>query len=380
MASSSSERPRRWALALALALMVVAAARAGRAADAAAPAADSAARRAATAKLVEGVDLLKKGQYDGALARFDEAYALVPSPNIHYDRGLAYVGLGRPVPALEAFDAFLAGAAQPPAGKREQAERHRVALLARVARVQIGSDPAGAELLVDGRSYGRAPLPRAIYLDPGRHELRARPPAGGADTVRAIDAAAGQDLQLTLALARAPAASAAPPSIAAAAGMARDDRARPVAVGAAGAAHDVPDDRVARPRDAALRSGPPAWTMAAAGAGVVLLGAGVTFGLLARHEGDALSDDSRRGVQSPPVTFDPGKQASGLRYQTLEIVCLGAGGIALAGSAVAFALERRRAPEGRAERRAAQRRAAWSLTGAPVVAPALAGARLEVSF
>src|SRR5215471_12025381 len=86
-------------------------ARPARAADRPPPVTASA-RASARAKLVEGVELLRRDDYAHALARFQEAYALVPSPNIHYDIGLAYLGLGRDIDALYAFDAFLAGADQ----------------------------------------------------------------------------------------------------------------------------------------------------------------------------------------------------------------------------------------------------------------------------
>ena len=49
----------------------------------------------ARAKLVEGAQLLSRGDYEEALARFQEAYASVPSPKIFYNYGLANKGLGR---------------------------------------------------------------------------------------------------------------------------------------------------------------------------------------------------------------------------------------------------------------------------------------------
>jgi len=120
MASSISRRRagRRHRVATTALLLVCVVPRGGRAADETPRPETDAARQAATARLIEGVELLRTRQYHEALARFDEAYALVPSANIHYDRGLAYRGLGRNAAAIEAFEAFLAGARQPPAGKR----------------------------------------------------------------------------------------------------------------------------------------------------------------------------------------------------------------------------------------------------------------------
>src|SRR5215471_9762662 len=125
-------------------------ARPARAADRPPPVTASA-RAAARAKLVDGVELLRRDDYAHALARFQEAYALVPSPNIHYDIGLAYMGLDQNAAALRAFEAFLAHADQPPAGSREKAEAHRKLLRTRVATVEITADQDGAEVLVEGR-------------------------------------------------------------------------------------------------------------------------------------------------------------------------------------------------------------------------------------
>src|SRR5215475_11501406 len=61
-------------------------------------------KAAAKAKLVEGADLLKRGEYQSALERFQRAYELVPSPKIQFNFGLAYKGLGRNADAIEAFD------------------------------------------------------------------------------------------------------------------------------------------------------------------------------------------------------------------------------------------------------------------------------------
>jgi hypothetical protein len=324
-----------------------------------------AARRIATSRLVEGVDLLKKGQYATALGKFDEAYALVPSPNIHYDRGLAYLGLGQNAAALEAFEAFLAGATRPPEGKREQAQRHRDNLRPRVARVELASDPTGAEVTVDGRAYGSTPLGRTIYLDPGSHELAARIRSTGAGAVERIAAAAGQELKVTLKLAPARVSVAQVPLRASlAAGPA------PTSSATNGSTENLP-------READSRSRAQAWTIVAVSGGVALLGAGLTFGLLTRHYGNGLTADSQARAG-----FDPKKEDNGLKYQTLEEVFLTVGAVALVGGVVAYALERRHAARESAAsgRRSASSRAAWSLTGAPVLGPALAGARVGVLF
>jgi len=137
MASSISEAARRrisGAIAtLATVAVVLAAAPVARAQDELArPAIGTEANReAARAKLVEGVAALKRGDHRAALARFEEAYALVPSPKIHYDFGLAYVGLGRTDDARAAFERFLAEATDAPPDKRDKAASMIASLRAR---------------------------------------------------------------------------------------------------------------------------------------------------------------------------------------------------------------------------------------------------------
>jgi len=105
-------------------------------------------REAARAKLVEGVAALKRGDHQAALTRFEEAYALVPSPKIHYDFGLAYVGLGRTADALAAFERFLAEAPDAPPDTREKAASMIPTLRARLAEAAARND---------GQATGAAP-------------------------------------------------------------------------------------------------------------------------------------------------------------------------------------------------------------------------------
>jgi tetratricopeptide (TPR) repeat protein len=82
-------------------------------------------KAAARVKLIEGAQLLSSGEYEEALARFQEAYASVPSPKIFYNYGLAYRGLGRNAEAITWFDRFLAEARDAASDKRGDAERRR---------------------------------------------------------------------------------------------------------------------------------------------------------------------------------------------------------------------------------------------------------------
>src|SRR5436190_20095049 len=111
----------------------------------------------ARAKLVEGAKLLSEGEYEDALLRFQEAYASVPSPKIFYNYGLAYRGLGRNAEAITALDRFLAEASDAAADKRADAERRRAELLRKVAILQLTAEMEGADIVIDGTSYGQTP-------------------------------------------------------------------------------------------------------------------------------------------------------------------------------------------------------------------------------
>jgi hypothetical protein len=345
-------------------------------ADPAAPAPSAAARQSAHARLVEGVNLLRKSAYGEALAKFDQAYALVPSPNIHFDRGLAYVGLGRDADALEAFDAFLAAAPdRAPPGTRDKAQRQRLTLLTQVATLQITSDVAGAQITLDGRGRGTTPLDGSLYLDAGLHEVSARVAATGAAALERVAAAPGQRLSVMLRLGGAGAgtaageAVAAPPITAMKTALETQSPAAPPA-----SAH--PAGATAPPERHAVGL----WSVSAATVGVALLGAGATFEWLARREGNSLSEDSRNGTPpQPPVLFDRAKETNGLQYQTVGVICLVAGAAALATGVVLYAFTRR--AEGRvADTERPRARTGLALTGTPAVTRTFAGAGLQLSF
>jgi len=247
------------------------------------PAAE-AARASARRKLVEGVDAMKRGDYPTALARFEEAYALVPSPKIHYDFGLAYVGLERPAEALAAFERFLAEAPDAPADKREKAASLVSALRARVAETagrdeheasQVAAQPAGPSAAASGVPPGAVSPPLATAKSA---ESR------GDEPTTAVTTTAERD-----------------PS--------RVQRITAITLGAAG---------------------------------VSLIAAGLVFGALAQREGDSLTNDSRIATDDHPTPFDPGKESRGLAYERLQIISLVAGGVAVAAGAVVYATTRRR--------------------------------------
>jgi hypothetical protein len=245
-------------------------------------AARDASREAAHAKLVEGVDAMKRGDYEAALALFQQAYALVPSPKIHYDFGLAYVGLERPADALAAFERFLAEAPDAPADKREKAASLGAALRARLAETSTRGGDGAAD---------RDGLPRAATT------------------------AATPQTRLDATSSPAPVAT--------------------VGQGDVHATVAAPSDH-----DPARARRITAISLGAAGGGLVA--AGLIFGVLAGREGDSLTRDSQMATPAKPTPFDPDKESRGLAYQRLQVIGLVTGGIAVAAGAVFYATSRRR--------------------------------------
>jgi hypothetical protein len=159
---------------------------------AASPDPKSAARR----KLVEGADLLKRGEYQTALARFQAAYDLVPSPKIQYNFGLAYMGLGRNADALEAFQTFLSEASDATTETITRARVYKDGLVQKICRLTVRADFDGASIAIDGRSYGSTPRFEEILVDPGVHWLLVERPGIAKPFNKRFDATAGRSLTI----------------------------------------------------------------------------------------------------------------------------------------------------------------------------------------
>jgi Tetratricopeptide repeat/PEGA domain len=167
-------------------------------------------REAARGKLVEGAGFLADGDYRNALARFQEAYALFPSPKLHYNLALAYLGLGRDADALKAFEAFLAAVPDAPPENRKNAELHVTELRRMVAFVALRCDVDGARVSLDGVTVGTTPLAGSFPVDPGPHQLVVQK-ADLPPHIEPVVAGKGQRLDLTVTLARRPVVPPDPP-------------------------------------------------------------------------------------------------------------------------------------------------------------------------
>jgi hypothetical protein len=171
--------------------------------------ADDAAKQAARDKLTEGIELMKKGDAGTALARFEEAYKLVPSPKIFFNIGLAREALGQKVEALTAFQRFVDEVTDPNPAALAKAQQEIAVLKPQLGAISVVCKAQGAALRLDGDPLGVAPLAKPlIYVAPGEHTLSAS--AAGREATRKIDVHAGEQVEASLdpgAVAPAPAAT-----------------------------------------------------------------------------------------------------------------------------------------------------------------------------
>jgi cell division septum initiation protein DivIVA len=160
---------------------------------------DPQAKAQAQALLGQGTKLYQQGDVAGALEQFNAAYAAYASPKLMFNIGQANRDLRRPVEALEAFEKFLAGAADAPPEMIADAHKSVSQLQEKLGRIQIDCETAGAEVSVDGKSVGLAPVPDPIWATPGRHQVTAKH-ASTAPALEDVDVTAGSVSTVTLQL------------------------------------------------------------------------------------------------------------------------------------------------------------------------------------
>jgi len=142
-------------------------------ADEAAPAPAARAEDAAT-RFDRGVQLYKEKSYEAALVEFRRAHQLSPNFRVLYNLGQACYQVRDYACALESFEKYLAdGGADVPADRRDEVTKELAQLEPLVAKVTIEA-PAGTEISVDDVPRGRAPLPKPLVLNAGRHRVAGR--------------------------------------------------------------------------------------------------------------------------------------------------------------------------------------------------------------
>jgi tetratricopeptide (TPR) repeat protein len=111
-----------------------------------------------------------RGNYPAAAREFEEAYRLSARPEMLYNMGKSYDGVGDLRGALVAYRRFLA--AVKTSADHDFVERRTVELDRLVARLTIHSSVDGATVTLDGTKIGPTPLsPDTLELNPGTHKI-----------------------------------------------------------------------------------------------------------------------------------------------------------------------------------------------------------------
>jgi hypothetical protein len=154
-------------------------------------------RAKAQGLLAEGASLYGRGDYLGALDQFNAAYAAYPSAKIWFNIGQTNKVLGRSLEAHDAYQKFLDEATSASPEDRADAEASVKKLRRSLGLLTVLCEVAGAEVAVDGKPAGRAPLPNPVWVTPGRHQVTAVP-ADSCPMVTHVDVASGSSMTVTL--------------------------------------------------------------------------------------------------------------------------------------------------------------------------------------
>jgi hypothetical protein len=158
----------------------------------------------------EGVGYFDKKDFAKARVAFLQAYALKKHPAVLLNLAQSELRSGHEADAAKHFAQYLREHKDATDAERQGAETGLTAAKALVAEVALEVDTTGAEVYVDGDLEGQVPLPGAIYLSPGSHEIQARKDGKTASTT--LSASAGQSSSVKLKMAagskQAPATSA----------------------------------------------------------------------------------------------------------------------------------------------------------------------------
>ena len=158
---------------------------------------DGQSKARAQALLSEGTAAYGRGDYASALDKFTAAYKVFPSPKLWFNIGQANRDLGRPVEAVEAFDRFLTEAEDAPSETLAEARRSAAELKTKLGQLKVTCPTDGAEITVDGKQVGSAPLGNMVWTTPGRHQVAAQQ-AGFSPAIEDVVAVAGQAVTVNL--------------------------------------------------------------------------------------------------------------------------------------------------------------------------------------
>lgn len=125
----------------------------------------------------QGLDLRRRGDDLRALPLFQEAHRLSPTPRSAVQLGTVEQALGRWADAEEHIGEGLRSADDPWIRKnRAVIDEAMRSVKLHIASVEVTGDPAGAEVLVNGKKVGPLPLPGPIRVSAGSVDVEVNAP------------------------------------------------------------------------------------------------------------------------------------------------------------------------------------------------------------
>ncbi|MCA2981584.1 MAG: PEGA domain-containing protein [Myxococcaceae bacterium] len=277
-----------------------------------------------------GQRLYKEARYAEAIARFEEAYAIKPSPVLFYNIGRCHEQLGDVPKALRSYRDYLRMA---PDAKDKDTVSDAIANLERrlkekgLQQLMVFADPPTAVIEVDGKVLGNSPA--SIELTAGNHRLAVR--AEGYETTErsfVMQTARATEMTINLRpLAKGTEAMPPPPPPPPLVDAPKATTLTPKSTG------DTSSTDATASGEAAKKGGR-LWTWAAGGTAVVAAGAGVALGLAA--QGAAAQ------TANPPMGMTPAQQAASAQgFATGANISYAVAGTAAVAAVVLFFIEGR---------------------------------------
>jgi hypothetical protein len=120
----------------------------------------------------QGLELIEQQKYQEAAIAFRTAYELAPNYKVLYNVGEAERLVGHYARALEAYTRYLEEGGVEIEEDRAAYVRETIEELRwKVGAIQVECPVDGAVVLIDGRPSGHTPLPSAVSIDAGSHEV-----------------------------------------------------------------------------------------------------------------------------------------------------------------------------------------------------------------
>ena len=141
--------------------------------------------------------MYQSDDYAGALEKFKEALAVYASPKIWFNIGQANRDLGRFDDAMLAFGKFLTWARDVSPNAIADARKAMDELKPKLGQLRVKCQTPAAEVNIDGKVLGQAPLLDPIWTMPGRHQITALS-AGEPPSVQTVNVVAGTEILVDL--------------------------------------------------------------------------------------------------------------------------------------------------------------------------------------